>query len=86
MQQPKLYEMLHSFIAEDILNGQGEGLDENTPLLEWGVLDSLTMMSLLAFIENKCDMIIPHNEVKPENFQNLASLVILLERLSKQTK
>jgi len=80
----EILEKLRSFIAEELLFGQDAGLDETTPLLEWGIIDSLTMVSFLAFIDEQLHVTVPDDEVRPENFQNLQSLTNLLLRITKE--
>jgi acyl carrier protein len=57
-------------------------VQEDTPLLEQGVLDSLLLMSFIAFLERKYGIEIPDEEVVPENFENLRSIRLLITRLS----
>jgi 2-hydroxymuconate-semialdehyde hydrolase len=75
---------LKNFIANELLDGQSSGLEANTPLLEWGVLDSLTMISLLTFTEERFDVQVPDTEVRPENFENLQALTNMLMNLLSQ--
>ncbi|MEM6931841.1 MAG: hypothetical protein AAF602_33220, partial [Myxococcota bacterium] len=39
-----------------------------TPLLEWGVLDSMSMLELLAHIEPDLGIPVPDDQVRPEHF------------------
>jgi pimeloyl-ACP methyl ester carboxylesterase/acyl carrier protein len=76
-------ELLRDFVVDELLDGDPQGLDAQTPLLEWGVIDSLAMVQLLAFIEDRIGVRVPDEQVKPEHFQNLAALCELLERLPR---
>jgi 2-hydroxymuconate-semialdehyde hydrolase len=73
--------LLRQFVVDELLDGNDEGLDAQTPLLQWGVIDSLAMVTLLAFIEERLGVHVPDEQVRPEHFQNLATLSDLLERL-----
>jgi acyl carrier protein len=46
---------------------------EETPLLETGLLDSLNLMTLVAFLERRYQLAVPENQITPTNFKNLAS-------------
>ncbi|MEZ4451955.1 MAG: amino acid adenylation domain-containing protein [Nannocystaceae bacterium] len=72
---------LVTYIGREFLHGQRDGLDAGTPLLEWNVLDSLSMMSLIAFIEAQWGVAIPDDHVLPENFQDIRSIARLIHRL-----
>src|SRR5687768_4495708 len=74
MDQMEILNELKSYISRELLEGQDTGLTESTPLLEWGILDSLTIVSLLAYIEDKYHIHVPDDEVRPENFENLGAL------------
>jgi len=81
IQPSEVLDELKNFIANELLDGQSSGLDAATPLLEWGVLDSLTMISLLTFIEERFVVQVPDTEVRPDNFENLQALTNLLMNL-----
>jgi len=53
----------------------------DTPLLEWGVLDSLAFGDLLAFIEQRFQISVPLEEILPANFRSVEEIASLLERL-----
>jgi len=86
MQADEIFNKLKSFIANELLDGTDGGLDQTTPLLEWGVLDSLSMVSLLAFIEESMGIHVPDKEVKPENFENLQAIIKLIMTLQTKDK
>lgn len=74
----KVFQDLRGFIANELLNGQDSGLTQSTPLLEWGILDSLSMVSLLTFVEEQFDLAMPNDFIKPDNFENLEVLTDLV--------
>jgi acyl carrier protein len=59
---------------------------EDTPLLDQGLLDSLLLMNLIAFLERKYGIEVPDAVVVPENFENLRSIRLLIARLSEQAR
>lgn len=73
--------ILHEHVVETLLHGDAGDLDEDTPLLELGVIDSLAMVGLLAFLRERFGVVVPDREVSPRNFQSLAALRRLVERL-----
>jgi 2-hydroxymuconate-semialdehyde hydrolase len=76
------FTLLRGFVVDELLDGNDEGLDAQTPLLQWGVIDSLAMVTLLAFIEERLGVHVPDEQVRPEHFQNLGTLGDLLEHLA----
>lgn len=74
----KIYAKLRDFVATALLQGDDAGLDETTPLLEWGVLDSTAMVDLLAYVERQFGVHIPFEDVKPQHFRTLEALTSLV--------
>jgi acyl carrier protein len=81
MMQNETYRRLHAFVATDLLNGDARDLDETTPLLAWGVLDSMAMIKLTEFIEQELGTSIPTNELLDSaNLETLATITQMVER------
>jgi 2-hydroxymuconate-semialdehyde hydrolase len=72
---------LKRFVGQDLLEGRDEGLDEHTPLLQWGVLDSLSVAELMTFTRERFGIEVPQHEVTPGNLKDLDAYVRLLTRL-----
>jgi acyl carrier protein len=72
---------LRTFIAREFLNGKDEGLDASTPLIEWGLIDSIAIVSLRDFVSARFGVEIPQSELKPSNLSNLATIASLVARL-----
>jgi acyl carrier protein len=72
---------LRQFVVDELLDGRDTGLDERTPLLAWGVLDSLSVTQLLSFTRERLGIDVPQEAVTPDNLRDLDSYVGLLMRL-----
>ena len=55
-------------------------LEDQFSLLENGILDSLGIISLLSFIEEKFHVKISADEIEPANFENLAAISALVAK------
>jgi acyl carrier protein len=77
----EILETLRRFVADELLGGQDEGLDASTPLLEWGVIDSISVMRLRAFVEKELGVKIPTSDLKSGNLKTLRLLTDLIVRL-----
>ncbi len=60
------------------------GLDENTPLISSGIVDSFSMVSLKRFLEKKYDITIPDDAATPEAFNTVSSIMELVKRYRKE--
>ena len=67
----------------EILEELQPGVDFNTTenLVDGRILDSLTILSLIAEIEEEFDVEIPTVEIIPSNFNSAKSIWALLEKL-----
>jgi acyl carrier protein len=72
---------LKQFVVAELLDGHDTGLDEHTPLLAWGVLDSLSVNVLVSFTREHFGIEVPSSEVTPENLKDLDAYVAMLTRL-----
>lgn len=78
MTRTDIAERLERYIVKELLDGDGRDLDESTPLLQWGILDSIGIVSLLSFIEDNLGVEVPDDGVRPENFENIEKLSTML--------
>jgi acyl carrier protein len=78
MQRTEVMNALSDYIVNQILDGKNIGLDEATPLLEWGVINSMEMIRLLNFIAQRFGIDIPAEKMIADHFTNLASITDLV--------
>jgi acyl carrier protein len=55
-------------------------LDEQTPLISSGIVDSFSMVSLKRFLEKKYAITIPDEEATPATFDTVTSIMDLVRR------
>ncbi|MCI0581162.1 MAG: alpha/beta fold hydrolase [Chloroflexi bacterium] len=70
-------EQLVAFTNHTILMDVSSGIDADTPILDMGILDSLSMVSLLTHIQTRFGVRIPDEEITPDNFETLRVLAEL---------
>lgn len=75
---------LRKYIVNELLDGDGKDLEPTTPLLQWGILDSIGIVSLLSFIEEDMGIEVPDQSVRPEYFESIEHLATMLEGLKDQ--
>jgi acyl carrier protein len=78
MQRAEVMNALSNYIVNQVLDGKNIGLDEATPLLEWGVINSMEMIRLLNFIAQRFGVDIPAEKMVADHFTNLASITDLV--------
>ncbi len=68
-------EMLRQHIAETILfSSQGYAYPDDASLLENGIIDSMNVMELVLFLEEKLGIKVEDFEIVPENFDSVSNL------------
>ena len=74
-------EILKQFITEEFVpDGDANDLKEDQSLLENGIIDSLGIMKLLVFIEDKFQLKVSDEELIPENFETLSTIAKLISQ------
>lgn len=68
---------IKDFIATELLSGQT--LADDDELLLSGMVDSLGVMKLIAFIDKELGIKVPHADIKLRNFSTIDALVSYLE-------
>ncbi len=79
MEQTAILEVVSEYVAETFLDGDSVDLDAASPLLEWGILDSMAMVSLVSFLEDRFAIRIGEDAITPQNFRNLSAISALVE-------
>lgn len=71
---------LERFIVDEIVMGdEGTQLDPDASLINSGIVDSLALLRLISFIEERFGVRIEDEEVVPDNFETLNVMKGLVE-------
>jgi acyl carrier protein len=70
------------FIVSSWLSGDERGFDEQTDLQQAGILDSFSMLSLIAFLEDTFQIRLDPADVNAETFRTVDSVArLVVQRL-----
>jgi acyl carrier protein len=58
-------------------------IDDHDKLLEGGIIDSLAVLDLVAYLETQFNITLADDDLVPETFQSLASLAAFVEAKAK---
>jgi acyl carrier protein len=72
---------LLDFVKDELLRGRKPDLKADEDLLSTGIIDSLGILRLVSFIEERFGVQVPDQDVVYENFNNIK---VLSEYLEKQ--
>lgn len=75
----ELSEKIKNFILTEICPEQNiQQLSEDEPLIESGIIDSLGVLKILAFLDEQYGIDLASSEIKPENFKTIRSICELV--------
>lgn len=75
-------QLLIDYIKQDLLKGRLANLNADDDLLDSGILNSLGILQLVSFIDERLGIQVPDEEVIYENFNSVSALVTFLDSLS----
>lgn len=74
-------EQIRNFILQELSLETGiKDLRDDEPLLERGIIDSMGILHLLAFLEENYGLLLSTEELNPHNFATLQNIVDLVAR------
>ncbi len=75
---------LIDYISHELLQGMvQESIKADTPLLESGLIDSLTLLKLVLYLEKRFGIIVGPEELLPENFSTVAAIRLYIASKKK---
>jgi len=81
MKTMELRDQIRGFVVENFLFGATEPLkDDEMSLLDNGIMDSVGVMELVAFLEQDMALSIDDSELVPENLDSIQNLVGFVTR------
>ena len=79
----ELKEKIERFIIETICDDLGldiDHLEEEEPLIDSGIIDSLGILRILSFIDEELNVDISSAEIRPENFATIKTISLLVQK------
>ena len=71
--------VINDYISREIVQDQARlPLSNDTSLLEGGVLDSLSLLRLVVFLEEQFNITVGEADLLPENFDNVNTICAYL--------
>jgi len=80
MEMSSITEMIAEFVTTESKQLGIEAVEPDTALLELGILDSLSMVNLLSFLESNLGVRVPEEQMLPENFATPRAIARLVCR------
>lgn len=81
---PEAEQMIAHILA--LVRKPGTTIDENTPLVSSGLIDSMSLVDLLLKLEDLTHKRIPAGKVQPKDMDTVAKMFATAERVGKTRK
>lgn len=79
-------EQIKNYISRNILfSDDGFNYPDEASLLDEGIVDSIAIMELVAFVEDSMGVQVEEDEITPNNFDSVANLASYIRRKQGQT-
>jgi acyl carrier protein len=76
----ELKDLIIDYVKKEYLDEDAEEeINENTPLISSGIVDSFSMVSLKTFLEKKFNIKIPDEKATPEAFDTVNNIMNMLK-------
>ena len=73
-------EILLDYVKDELAHGRMPNLNVDDDLLSAGILDSMGILELVAFIDKQFGIQVPDEDVVLENFMSVSALTDYLQR------
>jgi acyl carrier protein len=70
---------IRSFIIDNFLFGEDEGLDDQVSFLDNGIVDSMGILEIVNFITEEFQVVIADEDLLPENLDSIDNIANYLK-------
>ena len=70
---------IRSFIIDNFLFGDDNGLKDDTSFLEEGIIDSTGVLELVTYLEEEFEITVDDEELIPENLDSIDNVSVYLK-------
>ncbi len=71
---------IRAFVTENYYVGDAVAFDDDTPLLDTGIVDSTGVLEIVAFLEQEFGLTIPDRDIRPANLDSIARIAAYVAR------
>jgi acyl carrier protein len=75
---------IRTFIVDNYLFGDDDGLEENTSFLDEGIVDSTGILELIEFISEEFSITVEDEELIPENLDSINNVTVFIGKKTGQ--
>ena len=72
---------IRQFVLQTFPLARKRNISDNTDLLESGIIDSLGVLDLVAFLQQEFAVAVDDGDLTPENFKSIEAMAQFVERM-----
>ena len=76
----EIKQKIKTFITENFLFGNDDGMTDDSSFLEEGIIDSTGVLELVTYLEEEFNINIQDDELIPENLDSINNVTAFLQR------
>jgi acyl carrier protein len=80
MDSAQISQSMKEFIVGHFASARRRPLNDGDPLIESGIIDSLGVLDVVAFVESEFEVQVDDEELTAENFQTIACIAAYVEK------
>ena len=77
---------LTTYIAEKVMKGKGAALNEDTPLVSSGLIDSFAMIEIFLELQKVSGRKVPASKVQAKDMDTVRAMFAMAEKFGKPAK
>jgi len=77
--------LINAYISRELIGKPDLQLKNDTSLFESRILDSRSLIKLVMYVEHQFGVVVPPEELFPENFETIDRLCVYLRSKKKMT-
>ena len=74
---------IKNFVRTELIYDDEKDFDENTNLIERGIIDSMSLVRLISFLEENYEIQVQDEDIVPENFSSLNKISTFISERRK---
>ncbi|MET7934857.1 phosphopantetheine-binding protein [Streptomyces sp. NPDC005322] len=86
MTRDAVHDQLAEYIRKTFLDDSRTSLNSDTPLLEWGILNSMNTARLLTYIREELGTTVPPTHITGKHFKDLNAITDMVQSLRAETR
>jgi acyl carrier protein len=82
----EMMKQLTGYIAEKVMKGKGAAIDEDTPLVSSGLIDSFALIEIFLELQKVTGRKVPASKVQAKDMDSVRLMFAMVDKFGKPTK